>query len=160
MVQTRMLVLAMAFSLLFAACGGNEYGDDDIGDDDDDSAVGDDDDSAVGDDDTAGAAPEIFVDPSMLVYSVCNGQASSTTIHIANVGDAPLIINGMACPLPQITFTPFKGAIDPSASPVDVDVIAACTEEGFFGQSLKIMSNDPNRPQYNVQVELTCDPPC
>ena len=160
MTPTRMLVLLMPLALLFVACGGNEYDDDDSSPWDDDSAGDDDDDSAAGDDDTAGAAPEIFVDPHALVYTVCNGQASLTTLHIANVGDAPLIIDGMACPLPQITFTPFTGAIDPSAQPVDVDVTASCTEEGFFGQSLKIMSNDPDRPQYNVQVELTCDPAC
>jgi len=156
----RTLILLLSSGLLFAACGANEYGDDDTGSDDDDSAVGDDDDSAVGDDDTAAAAPEIFVDPPALPYTVCDGQASTTTLHIANIGNAPLIIDGMHCPLSQITFTPFTGPIDPSSPPVDVDVTATCSEEGFFGQALKIMSNDPNRPQYNVQVELTCDPPC
>jgi len=157
MLRIRLLIILMILGLV-GACGGNEYGDDDTVPGDDDDSAADDDDSA-GDDDTAGA-PAIFVDPPMLTYAVCNGQSDTITLHIRNQGDAPLIVEGMACPLPAITFTPFTGVIQPAAPPVDVDVTATCTEEGTFGQALKIMSNDPNRPQYNVQVEVTCDPPC
>ena len=159
----RILTLLCAVLLLFGlgltACNDNAYDDDvtaDDDDDDDDSAVGDDDDA--GDDDSAGPQPHIFVDPGVLAFgSVCVGSASMLPIAIANLGEAPLLIDAMQCPLTEVTFTPFTGQIPPQGQPVGVEITVTCSVAGPLTGPLKIISNDPNRPNYNVPVEVSCD---
>jgi hypothetical protein len=116
------------------------------------------DDDDAGDDDSAAGAPQIFIDPDFLAFgSVCVGSSAMLPIAVANLGDAPLMIDAMDCPLAEVTFTAFTGQIPPSAQPVSVDVTATCSVEGALTGPLKIISNDPNRPQYNVPVEVSCD---
>ncbi len=154
-------VLMLMLGLTLTVCNGNTYDDDTAGDDDagdDDSSATDDDDDDAGDDDSAAAEPQIFVDPDMLAFgSVCVGSSGILPIAIANLGEAPLVIDAMQCTLPEVTFTPFTGQIAPSASPVGVDITVNCSVEGVLTGPLKIISNDPNRPQYNVPVEVSCD---
>jgi hypothetical protein len=152
-------VLMLLLGLGLTACNNNAYDDDVTADDDaadDDSAAGDDDDA--GDDDSAGPAPQIFVDPNFMAFgSVCVGSSAMLPIAIANLGDAPLVVDAMQCPLPEVTFTPFSGQIPPSAQPVSVDITVNCSVEGALTGPLKIISNDPNRPNYNIPVEVSCD---
>ena len=162
--QNHHLVVAvlLALGLVSFACNSNSYDDDMAFDDDSGSGGGDDDvaddDDDAGDDDSAGADPRIFIDPDFLAFgSVCVGSNSTLPIAIANLGEGPLVIDGMHCPLPEVTYTAFTGQIPPSGQPVNVDITVACSVEGALTGPLKVMSNDPSRPQYNVPIEVSCD---
>jgi hypothetical protein len=154
MLRLRYLLSMLAVVGLLAPACGNEY-DDDYSPDDDVA----DDDSATDDDDSSNEQqPDLFYDPPVLNFgSVCVGSSGVVNIAIANLGDAPLLIEGIVCPLPGLTFEPWTGSLPPGSSPLDIELTMTCSESGTFSSPFRIISNDPDEPQAMLPLEVACD---
>ncbi len=152
------LLLPWLTALLMAGCG-NQVGYDDDVSFDDDSAADDDDDTADDDDDTTVAAGgEILVDPPQVVEygSICLNTPTTHQVAVVNVGQEPLVISEMVCNIPIVSFTPYTGTLAPGSGPVILDLTATCTAVETFNAPLKILSNDPDDPIYNVYLVIDC----
>ncbi|MDP7114985.1 MAG: hypothetical protein QGH45_23625 [Myxococcota bacterium] len=155
-----LLLIWLAVALL-TGCG-NQIGYDDDVFPDDDSAADDDDDTAdddTGDDDTTAASgANMLVDPPQVIEygSLCLNTPTTEQVAIVNIGDGPLTITEMVCNVPIISFTPFTGTLTPGSAPVILDLTATCTAAESFNAPLKILSNDPTNPVYNVYLVIDC----
>ncbi len=103
--------------------------------------------------DSATPLPAIKVAPRSVDFgTVIFGNSATATVHVRNVGDAPLSISDLSVGSADVSFT----NISPVLAPQEVvDTVLTWTPAGpgDLNDSLEVSSDDPDDPV--VQVELT-----
>ena len=97
--------------------------------------------------------PEIVVSNNSIVYNPTQvGQSSVETFTISNMGYGNLEITNIASTNSSFTVNITSSTIEPGGAQ-EIEVIFTPDEVGLFEGTLSIISNDPNYPTVEIQLQ-------
>lgn len=102
--------------------------------------------------DSAELLPAIKVAPRSVDFgTVIFGDSASATVHVRNVGDAPLSISELSVRSADVSFTTITPVLEPQEL-VDMVLTWTPTGPGDLNDSLEVSSDDPDDPVVSVAL--------